>query len=66
MADASKQKMRRDVRAAQVTFERDLDATREARSKAFSKAHEAGLSLREIGDEVGLHHTRVRQIIRGE
>jgi len=67
MPDASK---RRDaskaVKAAQRQFERDSKATREARRKAFAKAQKDGLSLREIGELVGLDHSRVGQIIRGD
>lgn len=54
------------VKAAQAQFEQDSKAAREARRKAFSLAQREGLSLRDIGALVGLDHTRVRQIIRGE
>jgi len=54
------------VKAAQRQFERDSRAARDARQKAFAKAHREGLSLRVIGGLVGLNYTRVRQIIRGE
>jgi DNA-directed RNA polymerase specialized sigma24 family protein len=54
------------VKAAQKQFERDSMAAREARRKAFAQAQKAGLSLRDIGELVGLDHSRVRQIIRGE
>jgi DNA-directed RNA polymerase specialized sigma24 family protein len=54
------------VKAAQKQFERDAEAAREARRKAFSKAQKEGLSLRDIGELVGLDHSRVGQIIRGE
>jgi len=68
MAD-SKQKVHADLRKSQADFE-SLDAQREraaaARRKSFMRAQEAGLTLREIGEIVGLHHTRVGQIIRGE
>jgi DNA-directed RNA polymerase specialized sigma24 family protein len=60
------QAARKSVRDAQATFERDRKATREARRKAFAQAQKDGLSLRDIGALVGLDHTRVRQIIRGE
>jgi len=66
MADAAEQKARRAVRDAQAKFERDQGAVQEARRKAFAEAQAAGLSLRDIAAEIGLHHTRVRQIIRGE
>lgn len=54
------------VKAAQKQFERDSKAAREARRKAFAKAQKDGLSLRDIGELVGLDHSRVGQIIRGE
>lgn len=54
------------AKAAQRAFERDTKAAREARRQAFSRAHEAGISLREIGELVGLDHSRIGQIIRGD
>jgi DNA-directed RNA polymerase specialized sigma24 family protein len=54
------------VKTAQRQFERDSKAARQARRKAFAKAQKDGLSLREIGELVGLDHSRVGQIIRGE
>lgn len=54
------------VKAAQKQFERDSKAAREARRKAFAQAQKDGLTLREIGELVGLDHSRVGQIIRGE
>lgn len=54
------------VKAAQKQFERDSKAARDSRRKAFSKAQKDGLSLRDIGKLVGLDHSRVGQIIRGE
>lgn len=65
MADAKGEKARRAVRAAQAKFERDQNAAQEARRKAFAEAQKAGLTLRDIGEEVDLHHTRVLQIIQG-
>jgi DNA-directed RNA polymerase specialized sigma24 family protein len=61
-----KEKARAEVLKAQAAFERDAEAVREARRKAFARAQKEGLSLRDIGELVGLDHTRVRQIIRGE
>lgn len=61
-----KAKARKVVRAAQKQFERESAAANTARRKAFAQAQKEGLTLREIGEEVGLHHTRVGQIIRGE
>jgi DNA-directed RNA polymerase specialized sigma24 family protein len=57
---------RKAVRTAQKQFERDSAATQKARRKAFAQAQKEGLSLREIGEEVGLHRSRVAQIIKGE
>jgi DNA-directed RNA polymerase specialized sigma24 family protein len=54
------------VKAAQRQFERDSKAAREARRKAFAQAQKEGLSLRDIGELVGLDRSRVGQIIRGE
>lgn len=60
-----KEKARKAVRAAQKGFERDAEAVREARRKAFADALAAGLSLREIAEETGLHHSTVSEIARG-
>jgi len=54
------------VKAAQRQFERDSKAARETRRKAFARAQREGLSLRDIGELVGLDRSRVGQIIRGE
>lgn len=54
------------VKAAQRQFERDSKAAREARRKAFAQAQKEGLSLRDISEEVGLHRSRVAQIITGK
>ncbi|HEU5062559.1 MAG TPA: hypothetical protein VFT79_05325 [Solirubrobacterales bacterium] len=59
-------KARKAVRAAQKQFERESDAAQKARRKAFAQAQKEGMSLREIGEEVGLTHSRVAQIINGE
>ena len=53
------------VKAAQKQFERDSKAAKETRRKAFAQAQKEGLSLREIGELVGLDHSRIGQIIRG-
>jgi DNA-directed RNA polymerase specialized sigma24 family protein len=57
---------RKAVRAAQKQFERESNVAQRARRKAFAQAQKEGLSLREIGEEVGLTHSRVGQIINGE
>ena len=54
------------VQVAQKQFERDSKAAREARRKAFAQAQKEGLSLRDIGELVGLDRSRVGQIIRGD
>ena len=61
-----KQKARKTVRDAQATFARDAEAVREARRRAFADAQTAGLSLREIAKEAGLHHSRVAEVIQGK
>jgi hypothetical protein len=66
MAKANEQKALRAVKDAQAKFEREQAKAQASRRKAFTAAQEAGLSLRQIGDAVDLHHTRVLQIIRGE
>ncbi|HMC49146.1 MAG TPA: hypothetical protein VKH20_00730 [Solirubrobacterales bacterium] len=64
--DAKREGAAKAVKAAQRQFERDSKAARQARRKAFAKAQKDGLSLREIGELVGLDHSRVGQIIRGD
>ena len=61
-----KNRLRASVRAAQERYEVDTEATREARRKAFAEAQQEGLSLREISEEVGLHLSRIGQIIEGK
>ncbi|HEU5062430.1 MAG TPA: hypothetical protein VFT79_04655 [Solirubrobacterales bacterium] len=63
---AKRQAAAKAVTAAQKQFERDSKAARQARRKAFARAQKDGLSLREIGELVGLDHSRVGQIIRGD
>ncbi len=64
-ADPKRKAASNAVKAAQRQFERDSKATREARRKAFVQAQKEGLSLRDIGELVGLDRSRVGQIIRG-
>ena len=69
MAEEAKQKVRAELRNAQAAFER-AEVRREkvstTRRESFARAQAAGLTLREIGEVVGLHHTRVGEILRGE
>jgi DNA-directed RNA polymerase specialized sigma24 family protein len=58
--------VRQAVRAAQRQFDRESTAAQKARRKAFAQAQKEGLSLREIAEEVGLHHSRIAQIIKGK
>jgi hypothetical protein len=64
MAEA-RQKAEQGVREAQKDFERQTADAHAARRKAFERARKAGLTLREIGEQAGLHHTTVGEIIRG-
>jgi DNA-directed RNA polymerase specialized sigma24 family protein len=64
--DPNRATARKEVRAEQKQFEREREDSRRARRKAFTKAQRAGLSLREIAEEAGLHHSSVAEIIEGE
>ncbi len=67
MAENAEAKVRKAVRRAQSDFERSQerhDRLRETRRKAFEQARAAGLSMRDIAKETGLHFTRVAQILR--
>ncbi len=66
MPKDSKEKAIADAQRAQLAYERDIDAAREARRESFARAQKAGLSLRDIGEAVGLHRSRVGEILRGE
>lgn len=67
MPDDLKRKVaRKAVRAAQKQFERDAEDVRATRRRAFADAQAAGLSLREIAEETGLHHSTVAEIARGK
>lgn len=65
-ADRSRAAARKEVRAAQKQFEREREDSRQARRNAFAKAQKSGLSLREIAEEAGLHHSSVAEIIEGK
>jgi hypothetical protein len=62
----AKQKARDDLRRARTKFEKKLEEAHAERLASFKRAQKAGLSLREIAAEVGLHWTRVGQILRGK
>jgi hypothetical protein len=68
MADPAK-KARAEIRRTQAAFDR-AQAQREkasaARRASFERAQDAGLSLREIADEAGIHFSRVAEILRGK
>ncbi|HEX4730518.1 MAG TPA: hypothetical protein VH299_04580 [Solirubrobacterales bacterium] len=66
MPSDSKDALRAVVRAAQERYEEEAEAARQARRNVFAAAQDEGLSLREIGKTVGLHHSRVGQIIEGK
>jgi uncharacterized membrane protein len=66
MPPAQKKALRERVRLAQERYDADTEAAREARRQAFAKAQEEGLSLSEISEEVGLHRSRIGQIIEGK
>jgi DNA-directed RNA polymerase specialized sigma24 family protein len=66
MPTVGKDRVRKDVQRAQRQFEHDSQAAQRTRRKAFAKAQKGGLSLREIAEEVGLHRSRIAQIIKGE
>jgi DNA-binding NarL/FixJ family response regulator len=69
MADAAKQKARTDLRRTQADFEKaqsQRDKASTARRKSIERARTAGLSMREIGRETGLHFSRVAEILRGK
>ena len=67
MADPAEAKARKAVRRAHSDFERaqdKADQLRQARRESFEQARAAGLSMRDIAEETGLHFTRVAQILR--
>ena len=61
-----KNALRKAARAAQERYEAEAEAARLARREAFAEAQRGGLSLSEIAAEVGLHRSRIGQIIDGK
>lgn len=61
-----KRKLREAVRVAQERYETEAETARQARCDAFARAQTEGLSLGEIAAEVGLHKSRIGQIIEGK
>lgn len=61
-----KQHLRDAVRAAQDRYEASLADAKKDRQEAFREAQAAGMSLREIGEVVNLHTSRIGQIIDGK
>jgi hypothetical protein len=62
-------KARAEVRRVQAGFERAQDQRDKAaavRREGFKRARQAGLSMREIARESGLHHSRVAEILDGK
>jgi len=69
MSEKAKEQARADVRKSQSAFERvqqQREKASETRRKSFAKAQAAGLTVRDIAEETGLHFSRVAQILRGE
>lgn len=66
MPKDAKGKALADAKRAQLDYERDVKAAREARRKTFAQAQKTGSSLAEIGEAVGLHRSRVGEILRGK
>jgi DNA-directed RNA polymerase sigma subunit (sigma70/sigma32) len=68
MAEDSKQRALHDARRAQATFEKTREQMARHgrdRQERFQRAKETGATLREIGEAVGLHWTRIREIVSG-
>lgn len=67
MADPRKQALR-EAQRAQARYEKtqdQLDQDGRTRRDSFERAKNAGATLREIGEAVGLHWTRIREIVSG-
>lgn len=66
MPNDAKGKALAGAKRAQLDYERNMKAARDERRKSFAQAQEAGSSLAEIGEAVGLHRSRVGEILRGK
>jgi DNA-directed RNA polymerase specialized sigma24 family protein len=69
MADDPRRKALKDAGRAQAQFEKSqmrLDELGAARRERFRQAAAAGASMAEIAETVGLHRSRVNQIIHGK
>lgn len=68
MAADLKRKALADAQRAQAKYEKtqaQIDKDARTRRESFTRAKEAGATLREIGEAVGLHWTRIREIVSG-
>jgi DNA-directed RNA polymerase specialized sigma24 family protein len=69
MAEDPRRKALKEAGRAQAQFEKSqqrLDDLGTARRKRFRQAAVAGASMAEIAEAVGLHRSRVNQIIHGK
>lgn len=66
MPKDAKGKALAEAKRAQLDYEQNVKTAREARRKTFAQAQKAGSSLAEIGEAVGLHRSRVGEILRGK
>jgi hypothetical protein len=67
MAADPKRKALADAQRAQAKYEKtqaQIDKDAQMRRESFTRAKEAGATLREIGEAVGLHFTRVARVLR--
>lgn len=69
MPESAKRSARERAKRAQQRFEQahgQVERAAKARREDFQRAAAAGLSMAEIGAAVGLHRSRVNQIIKGK
>lgn len=66
MSKDAKSQALAEAKRAQLDYERKVKAAREGRRTSFARAKKAGSSLAEIGEAVGLHRSRVGEILRGK